>query len=658
MEERNPIEASVEETCALKSFERNKYFYGKLMTVRDFETEQRYFNEKRHLLNRLIHGIGLVCGLQVSEPEMVDGKLRIKLSSGVALDCCGHEIVVENGGTFDLGGSPSEGLNYVYLKYKECVKEPVPSLANPSVCEEVCCYSRIKEDFEVEVSKAGPPAAMAFNWQEVWQNRQHNIQEVADKLEIPEPKDWIEAKLLVTLAEYLETVGCPSCDDPKVLLAVISMAGTDVEVDEEETLALRSIVYSNPMLHELLKSHLTDLDNPHRVTAEQAGALKSVDGVENPGGDVDLVKDNAITIVPDMDNKRITIGENHSAREDNPHHVTAEQAEALKSVDGVENPGGDVDLVKDNAITIVPDMDNKRITIGESHSAREDNPHHVTAEQAGALKSVDGLSNPGGDIDLVEGEGIKIEHLPISAETPPQIKISATGAAGAATTGVIQLTIPKATIAPDATSPTPGHVVRKDIYHRLDTELPPAVILGLVTGGLVTRTGITGIIMEEDFISQRELIEIVAKAYGVAAPPPVSFRALAVNKEKFDIVAVNTNPETDETILIRWWAIPAAREIVRISPGIIIDTVRAKLGDEALSAIATERSITAAEVSVVMSDMLETMSAKPSGLTSAKVAEAIGVKKETIQPVLSALLEAGILKSTGTGVSKKFILRG
>ena len=600
MEERNCIEASVEETCALKSFERNKYFYGKLMTVRDFETEQRYFNEKRHLLNRLIHGIGLVCGLQVSEPEMVDGKLWIKLSPGVALDCCGHEIVVENGGTFDLGGSPSEGLNYVYLKYKECVKEPVPSLANPSVCEEVCCYSRIKEDFEVEVSKAGPPAATAFNWQEVWQNRQHNIQEVADKLEIPEPKDWIEAKLLVTLAEYLETVGCPSCDDPKVLLAVINVTGTDVEVDEEETLALRSIVYSNPMLHELLKSHLTDLDNPHRVTAEQAGALKSVDGVENPGGDVDLVKDNAITIVPDMDNKRITIGESHSAREDNPHHVTAEQAEALKSVDG--------------------------------------------------------LSNPGGDIDLVEGDGIKIEHLPISAETPPQIKISATGAAGAATTGVIQLTIPKATIAPDATSPTPGHVVRKDIYHRLDTELPPAVILGLVTGGLVTRTGI--IIMEQDFISQRELIEIMAKAYGVAAPPQVSFRALAVNKEKFDIAAVNTNPETDETILIRWWAIPAAREIVRISPDIIIDTVRVKLGDEALSAIATERSIPAAEVSVVMSDMLETMSAEPSGLTSAKVAEAIGVKKETIKPVLSALLEAGILKSTGTGVSKKFILRG
>lgn len=33
-------------------FERNKYFYGKLLTVDDFETEQRYMNDKRRVLNR------------------------------------------------------------------------------------------------------------------------------------------------------------------------------------------------------------------------------------------------------------------------------------------------------------------------------------------------------------------------------------------------------------------------------------------------------------------------------------------------------------------------------------------------------------------------------------------------------------------------------
>jgi hypothetical protein len=40
-------ETNIEEnSCRLHLFERNQYFYGKLMTVRIFETEQRYFNEK------------------------------------------------------------------------------------------------------------------------------------------------------------------------------------------------------------------------------------------------------------------------------------------------------------------------------------------------------------------------------------------------------------------------------------------------------------------------------------------------------------------------------------------------------------------------------------------------------------------------------------
>ena len=34
-------------------FERNKYFYGKLLSVDDFETEQKYMNNKRRMGNRL-----------------------------------------------------------------------------------------------------------------------------------------------------------------------------------------------------------------------------------------------------------------------------------------------------------------------------------------------------------------------------------------------------------------------------------------------------------------------------------------------------------------------------------------------------------------------------------------------------------------------------
>ena len=44
---------------------RNRYFYGKSMGVHQMEMEQDYSNAKRWLLNRLVTGPGVVCGLRV-----------------------------------------------------------------------------------------------------------------------------------------------------------------------------------------------------------------------------------------------------------------------------------------------------------------------------------------------------------------------------------------------------------------------------------------------------------------------------------------------------------------------------------------------------------------------------------------------------------------
>ena len=72
--------------------ERNRYFYGKLMTVRDFEDEQSYFNDKRRLGNRMLHGAGVVAGLGVL---LVDNQ-TFSLEAGMALDYLGREIVVQD----------------------------------------------------------------------------------------------------------------------------------------------------------------------------------------------------------------------------------------------------------------------------------------------------------------------------------------------------------------------------------------------------------------------------------------------------------------------------------------------------------------------------------------------------------------------------------
>lgn len=52
--------------CAeVPELKRLRYFYGQLLGVHDFQTEQDYFREKLKLHNRCLHGYGTVCGLEV-----------------------------------------------------------------------------------------------------------------------------------------------------------------------------------------------------------------------------------------------------------------------------------------------------------------------------------------------------------------------------------------------------------------------------------------------------------------------------------------------------------------------------------------------------------------------------------------------------------------
>nr|WP_315249413.1 hypothetical protein [uncultured Duganella sp.] len=77
---------------------RNQYFEGKRLTVDSFRVEQDYTIERRRLLNRAIHGWGVVFGYPIrSEPVPADrsGKTsgRLLIGSGLALDPCGRELL-------------------------------------------------------------------------------------------------------------------------------------------------------------------------------------------------------------------------------------------------------------------------------------------------------------------------------------------------------------------------------------------------------------------------------------------------------------------------------------------------------------------------------------------------------------------------------------
>lgn len=78
---------------------RNNYFDGKRLTTDSFRVEQTYSLERRHLLNRAIHGWGVVYGYEVASAEshyQKDESGQIEIGAGLALDKCGRELV-ENG---------------------------------------------------------------------------------------------------------------------------------------------------------------------------------------------------------------------------------------------------------------------------------------------------------------------------------------------------------------------------------------------------------------------------------------------------------------------------------------------------------------------------------------------------------------------------------
>ncbi len=147
--------------------ERNRFFYGKLLTVRDFEAEQRYVNDKRRMINRLLHGAGVVCGLQV---VAVDDK-TISLETGLALDYSGREIVVSSPVTQKLsmieGFTANEAAKNLYLciAYDERGKEPVYSVAGSSTrADEMAEYNRIQESYHIFVKEEAPdPASLGFS---------------------------------------------------------------------------------------------------------------------------------------------------------------------------------------------------------------------------------------------------------------------------------------------------------------------------------------------------------------------------------------------------------------------------------------------------------------------------------------------------------------
>jgi hypothetical protein len=235
---------------------RNRYFYGKLLDVLHFEMEQTYFNSKRWLLNRLITGPGVVCGLDV---ELTPNRQGVIVLPGMAIDRCGHEIIVtepsqpvqlpepptyphdtpEQGSQSRYQGSPQRRGDYceeeyahIVLCYHECESDPVPALAGACETVTLCAASSIREQYKVEV-RAGYAPERVSNFPDVITGRRINYS---------------------AIVEYVTRPCRPLPDDCCIPLANVRLRDTGQGWEPEIDINCRPIVYNNRLLYDLLVS--------------------------------------------------------------------------------------------------------------------------------------------------------------------------------------------------------------------------------------------------------------------------------------------------------------------------------------------------------------------------------------------------------------------
>jgi hypothetical protein len=268
---------------------RNRYFYGKLLDVFHFELEQNYFNNKRWLLNRVVTGYGVVCGLNVSFGP--DGQ-SVVVSPGVAIDKCGREIIVcqpsepfplpppttpppatgtgttsgtPTGGTAatgsqpapptpgngpSMGGDCSDTGTYCHLCicYHECPTDPSPTLGGDCDCQPACTPGSIRERYCLKIVDSKLcPASTTSPLQGVINGGVLNY---------------------AALATYISTSKClgpvEDCCIPLANISIPVSPNTYAQNPNAIDISVRPIVYTNDLLYDLMLAWMTPASSAQR----------------------------------------------------------------------------------------------------------------------------------------------------------------------------------------------------------------------------------------------------------------------------------------------------------------------------------------------------------------------------------------------------------
>lgn len=128
------------------NFERNEYFYGKLLTVDNFELEQNYFNNKRRLYNQNFYSGGVLRGLQVKISD--SNQQEVNIFPGIAYDYQGHEMAIGQIQTRKVEkAGANEGYSYLCISYTETKAEETFNINDTLNLPQDKAYDRLLEGY-------------------------------------------------------------------------------------------------------------------------------------------------------------------------------------------------------------------------------------------------------------------------------------------------------------------------------------------------------------------------------------------------------------------------------------------------------------------------------------------------------------------------------
>lgn len=143
--------------------ERNQYYYGKLLSVDDFNLEQKYNCNKQRLNHMFLSGSGIVSGMYVVNV----GEQTISVETGCAIDPFGREMVIDVPVIKKLQmidgfeQATAKGENYIYLcvEYAEKPADAVYNIAGNtgvSTGNENCVFNKITESYRLFLTNREP----------------------------------------------------------------------------------------------------------------------------------------------------------------------------------------------------------------------------------------------------------------------------------------------------------------------------------------------------------------------------------------------------------------------------------------------------------------------------------------------------------------------